>query len=108
MEENDMMIDKASMDLLKALYKKDLPEEKVNRIIGLEENDRPDKRLSLLTAEDMISRRMTAGVPDGEGGYVDETVKLTYHLEPNGRAAVEYAHSHLLEKILDWGSNILP
>lgn len=103
-----MMIDKVSMNLLKALYKEDLPEEKVNRIIGREENGQPDKRLSILSTENMISRCMTAGVPDGEGGYVDETVKWVYHLEPNGRAAVEYARKHLLEKILDWGSNILP
>lgn len=102
------MLDKVSMKLLKALYEKDLPEEEVNQIIGRTDTKQPDKRLSMLYTEDMISRHMIAGVSDGEGGYIDETVKWVYHLEPNGRAAVEYARSHRLEKILDWGSNILP
>lgn len=100
-----MLIDKISMDLLKALYKEDLPESRVAEIIGQTDFH---KRLSILMSSKIISRKRMGGVPDGAGGYLDGTVKYLYHLEPSGRAAVEYARNHLLEKLLDWGSNILP
>lgn len=89
-----MALDKISMDLMKSLHKEDLPEQRILEMISPKDFH---ARLPALMSQGMISRKRISGVPDGESGYVDGTVKYLYHLEPNGRSEVERERkNHLL------------
>lgn len=101
------MLDKVSVKLLKALYKKDLPEEKVNKIMKIHDAKRPDTRIYKMKSEDLLSVRQIGGIPDGEGGYLDGTVKYIYHIEPNGRAEVERVRKSNLKWLIGTGIALL-
>lgn len=101
------MIDKVSMNLLKALYKEDLPEEEVNQIIGRTNADQPDERISFLWSEKLIEIHED-GERDPEGGLVPETVVRTYRIRQKGRAIVEQANKEGIDKWLDRLGNLIP
>lgn len=103
-----MLIDKISMDLLKALYKEDLPEPEVCKLIGWEDATQPDERVRLLLKEKLISTRIEGGVPDGAGGYEEGTAERIYHIRPEGRAVVEQERNNTVDKWLDRASNLIP
>lgn len=99
-----MPFDKISFNLLESLYKRDLSEAEVNALAG----ERPNETINILRKENLISSRASGGIPDGEGGFLEGTVKVTYHIRPEGRAVVEQAHREGVDKWLDRISNLIP
>ncbi|NCE63679.1 hypothetical protein D1159_03575 [Pseudoflavonifractor sp. 524-17] len=99
-----MLIDKISFNLLESLYKHDLSESEVDALAG----ERPNETINLLRKENLISSHASGGIPDGEGGFLNGTVKVTYHIRPEGRAVVEQAQKEGVDKWLDRISNLIP
>lgn len=102
-----MLLDQVSMKLLNKLYKNDLVEDEVNKIIGPTDGTNLDDRISFLQSEKYISIHKD-GKPDGEGGLIDGTVTRTYRILPRGRAVVEQAKQEGVDKWLDRISNLIP
>jgi len=100
------MLDKISMKLLEELYKKDLSEEDVNKIINRTDIFQPDPHLSQLKG--LIISHIVEGVKDGAGGYADESVKRVYSITPDGRAVVEQDRKSETDKWIDRLSNLIP
>lgn len=101
-------MEKKCMKLLKAMYPdKKLSKEEVCAIIGKIEASQPNERISFLRAKKLIIIHME-GEPDGEGGYLPETVKESYSLSIHGREVVEDVRKEGIGKLLDLASNLLP
>lgn len=96
------MPDKATFKLLKALCQNDLPESDVNKIIGRTSERQPDPRLTFLESEKWITVHVD-GVPDGEGGYLDDTVTRIFKILPRGRAEAERVRKNHIKWMIGTG-----
>lgn len=103
----DLELDKLSVKVLDALYKKDLTGDKIAEMIGWLDQSQPNEIISYLRRESLISVKIS-GEPDGEGGYIDETVTHTYSITRRGRAFIEAERDRKKDKWLDRISNIIP
>lgn len=81
-------LDRISVKVLKKLYRSDLTGAELDGIVGWNNRSQPNEIESFLRAEQLVTV-CTDGMPDGEGGYVPETVKRRYSITRRGRAVVE-------------------
>lgn len=96
-------LDRISAKALKKLYRSDLTGVEFDGIVGWNDRSQTNEIESFLRAEQLITVH-TNGEPDGEGGYIPETVTRRYSITRRGRAVVEQLkrnQANTLLRILD-------
>lgn len=91
-------LDKVSKKALKSLYKSDMDDLAFCALIGWSDRSQPNEVEQFLRAEGLIAVHVD-GFPDGEGGYVDDTVIRTYSIKRRGRVAVEQMKLHRVDTL---------
>ena len=85
-----MKIDKVCAKILSALYDNEIEENDIAAMISWKDISQPNE------------------VPDGEGGYKDNTGTAYYQITAQGKAELEHFHGRRIEKALDLVSNLFP
>lgn len=101
------MIDKLSIKVLRELYHNSLGESDFNKIIERTDMTQPNEIETFLLSEKLIKVKIS-GEPDGEGGYIPETVTRTYSITRYGKAVVESANKDRFGNVLDILSKLKP
>lgn len=95
-----MDFDKTTQKVLFALYRQTLPDYKYCKLIGWDDMSQPNPIDQLLRRNKLVSVQII-GEPDGECGYIPESVSRYYSLTLDGRAAVEKLKHDHLDRLLD-------
>lgn len=102
-----MLLDKVSIELLKALYDENLSDLRVNEILERADIHQPDERLLTLLSNRLIYCH-EEGEEDPESGLKENTIVRNYSILPKGRAIVEQAQKDGWDKWIDRIVNLLP
>lgn len=100
-------VDKISFQALKTLYHGALSQAEFCTIVGRMDYNKPNEIESFLLREKLISVHVS-GVPDGAGGFIDETVSRTYSITRRGRFVVEALKGKSIDKWIDRVLNLIP
>ncbi len=103
-----MKLDKVCVKILSALYDNETEEYEIADMIGWKDISQPNEHIEHLMCAKLIRRIMRDAVPDGEGGYKDNTGTAYYRITAQGKAELEHLHNRRIEKALDLVSNLFP
>lgn len=103
-----MKLDKVCAKILSALYDNEIEENEIAAMIGWKSISQPNEHIDYLMRTMLIRRIMRDAVPDGEGGYKDNTGTAYYQITVQGKAEYEHLRKRRIEKALDLAANLSP
>ena len=103
-----MKLDKVCAKILSALYDNEIEENEIAAMIGWESILQPNEHIDYLMRTRLIRLIMRDAVPDGEGGYKDNTGTAHYQITVQGKAEYEHLRKRRIEKVLDLAANLSP
>lgn len=103
-----MKIDKVCVKILSALYDNEIEKNEIAAMISWKDISQSNEHIEHLMRARLIRQIMRDAIPDGEGGYKDNTGTAYYQITVQGKAEYEHLRGRRIEKVLDLAANLSP